>query len=57
MNWVVVKMLGIASMMFSICLGEKCDFVLFTEFWLIIELGFQLFVWQGRYAEAVVFFG
>ena len=55
-NLVVVKRLGIAGMMFSICLGEKCDFVLFIDFWLVIELGFQLFmkwyallfVWRGR---------
>ena len=55
-NLVVVKRLGIASMVFSFCLGEKCDFVLFLELWLVIELGFQLFIswyallfaWRGR---------
>ena len=41
-NLVVVKRLGIAGMMFSICLGEKCDFVLFVGFWLVIDVGFQL---------------
>ena len=41
---VVVKRLGIAGMVFSICLGEKCGFVLFVGFWLVIELGFQLFM-------------
>ena len=43
-NLVVVKRLGIASMMLSICLGEKCNFVLFIYFWLVIELGFKLFI-------------
>ena len=55
-NLVVVKRLGIAGMMFSICLGEKCEFVFFMDFWLVIELGLQLFmkwyvlliVWRGR---------
>ncbi len=54
-NLVVVKRLGIAGVMVFICLGEKCDFVLFIKFWLVIELGFQLFmkwnllfVWRGR---------
>jgi hypothetical protein len=55
-NLVVVKRLGIAGMVFSICLGEKCGFVLFIDFWLVIESGFQffmksyllLFVWRGR---------
>ena len=41
---VVVKKLGIAGMVFSICIGEKCVFVLFVDFWLVIELGFQLFM-------------
>ena len=53
---VVVKRLGIAGMVFSICMGEKCVFVLFAYFWLVIVLGFQLFmkwylflfVWRGR---------
>ena len=54
-NLVVVQRLGIAGMMLSLYLGKKCDFVLFILFWLVIELGFQLFmernllfVWQGR---------
>ena len=55
-NLVVVKRLGIAGMGFSICMGEKCGFVLFGDFWLVIEIGFQLFmtwylllfVWRGR---------
>jgi hypothetical protein len=55
-NLVVVKRLGIAGMVFSICPGEKCGSVLFVYFWLVIELGFQffmkwyllLFVWRGR---------
>ena len=55
-NLVVVKRLGIAGMGFSVCMGEKCGFVLFRDFWLVIELGFQLFmewylllfVWRGR---------
>jgi hypothetical protein len=53
---VAVKRLGIAGMVFSICMGEKCGFVLFVDFLLVIELGFQffmkwyllLFVWRGR---------
>ena len=36
MNLVVVNRLGIAGMMLSFCLGEKCDFVLFIYFWLVI---------------------
>ena len=44
MNLVVVNKLEIAGMMLSICLGEKCDFVLFICLWLVIELGFQLFM-------------
>ena len=54
-NLVVVNRLGIAGMMLSLCLGEKCDFVLFIYFLFVIELGFQLFmkwnllfVWRGR---------
>ena len=54
-NLVVVKRLGLAGMIFSISLGEKCEFVLLINFWLVIELGFQLFmkwnllfVWRGR---------
>ena len=43
-NLVVVKRLGIAGMMFFICLGEKCEFIFFIDFWLVIELGFQLFI-------------
>ena len=31
MNLVVVKRLGITGMMFSICLGEKCEFALFID--------------------------
>ena len=38
---VVVKRLGMAGMGFSICLGEKCDCVLFVNWWFVIELGFQ----------------
>ena len=53
---VVVKRLGIAGMVFSICMGEKCGFIFFVDFWLVIDLGFQLFkkwylflfVWRGR---------
>jgi hypothetical protein len=53
---VVENRLGIVGMVFSICVGEKCGFVLFVDFWLVIELGFQLFmkwflllfVWRGR---------
>ena len=41
---VVENRLGIAGMVFSICMGEKCGFVLFVDFWLVIELGFQLFM-------------
>ena len=56
MNLVVVKRLGIAGMMFSICLGEKCEFALFIDIWFVTELGFQLFmrwyvllfVWRGQ---------
>jgi hypothetical protein len=55
-NLVVVKRLGIAGMSFSICVGENYGFVLFVDFWLVIELGFHLFmewylllfVWRGR---------
>ena len=39
-NLVVVNRLGIAGMMLSLCLGEKCDFVSFIYFWLVIELRF-----------------
>ena len=53
---VVENRLGIAGMVFSICMGEKCGFILFVGIWLVIELGFQLFtkwylllfVWRGR---------
>ena len=53
---VVENRLGIAGMVFSICVNEKCGFVLFVDFWLVIDLGFQLFmkwylllfVWRGR---------
>ena len=56
MNLVVIKRLGIAGMMFSICLGEKCNFALFVGIWFVTELGFQLFmrwymllfVWRSR---------
>ena len=54
-NLVVVNRLGIAGMVLFLCLGGKCDFGLFIYFWLVIELGFQLFVkynllfvWRGR---------
>ena len=60
---VVVKRLGITGMMFSTCLGEKCDFALFVGIWFVTELGFHLFmrwyvllfVWRGRQTEAIVF--
>ena len=53
---VVENRLGIAGMIFSICMGEKCGLFLFVDFWLVTELGFQLFmkwylllfVWRGR---------
>jgi hypothetical protein len=56
MNVVVVKRLGNAGMMYVICLGGKCDFGLFINFWLGFEVGFQVYVrwyklvsgWQGR---------
>jgi hypothetical protein len=43
-------------MVFFICMREKCGFVLFIDLWLLIVLGFQLFmkwylllfVWRGR---------
>ena len=65
MNLVGVKRLGMAGMVFSTCLSEKCDFVLFLAIWFVTELGSYLyvrlnvlsFVWRGREAEAVVFFG
>ena len=53
---IVENRLGIAGMVFSICMGEKCDFILFIGIWFVIELGFRLFtkwylllfVWRGR---------
>ena len=36
-NWVVVKRLGIAGMVFFICLGKKCDFVLYKGFCLLLS--------------------
>jgi hypothetical protein len=53
-NLVVVKRLGIAGMIFSIILGEKCDVALFVGSGFVTELGFHyimrwyvLFVWRG----------
>ena len=43
-NLVVVKRLGIAGMMFSTCLGKKCDFAWYLGIWFVTELGFQLLV-------------
>jgi hypothetical protein len=37
---VVENKLGMAGMVFSICMGERCGFVLFVDFWLVIDLGF-----------------
>ena len=56
MNLVVVKRLGIAGMIFSTSLGEKCDVALFVGSGFVTELGFHLFmrwyvslfVWRGR---------
>ena len=56
MNLVVVKRLGIAGMIFSTSVGEKCDVVLFVGIEFVTELGFHLFmrwyvslfVWRGR---------
>ena len=42
MNLVVVKRLGIAGMDFSICLGEKCIFIVFVVMWFVTELCLQL---------------
>ena len=52
----VEKRLGIAGMVFSICMGEKCCFALLVDFCFVVELGSQLFmrwylflfVWRGR---------
>ena len=38
------KRLGIAGMLHSISLGEKCDFSLCVNVWFVIELVFQLFM-------------
>ena len=48
--------------MFTSCLVEKCEFVLFLGVWFVIVFGIQLFVnwylfsilWRGREAEAIL---
>ena len=42
MSLVVVKRLGMAGMVFSTCLDEKCNFILFTGIWFVTVLGFQM---------------
>ena len=43
-NLVVVKRWGIAGVMISTCLGEKCVFGGFMGIWFVAKLGFQFFV-------------
>ena len=43
-NLGVLKRLGIAGIVFSVGLGEKCDNVWFVGNGFVIELGFHLFV-------------
>ncbi len=57
----VIKKLGIAGMMLSISIGEKCGFILFIYVDLVVQLFMNwyllLFVWRGQEAEAIVFCG